>query len=66
MRLLTFVIVLGAILLASLIYFYRPDHKYRLAVEVETPRDVKSATGVMAIYKDKISIAGIGGGVSMV
>jgi hypothetical protein len=58
------VIVLGVILLASLIYFYRPDHKYRLTVEVETPQGVKSAAGVMAIYKDRISIAGIGGGVS--
>src|SRR5258708_4464592 len=58
------VIVLGVILLASLIYFYRPDHKYRLTVEVETPQGVKSAAGVMAIYKDRISVAGIGGGVS--
>jgi len=65
MRLLTIVIVLGVTLLAGLLYFYRPDHKYRLAVEVETPQGVRSAAGVMAIYKDKISIAGIGGGTSI-
>lgn len=57
------VIVLGVILLASLIYFYRPDHKYRLTVEVETPQGVKSAAGVMAIHRGKISISGIGGGI---
>jgi hypothetical protein len=59
------VIVLGVILPASLIYFYRPDHKYRLTVEIDTPQGVKSAAGVMAIHKDRISIGGMGGGVGV-
>lgn len=56
------VVVLGLILVIGLVYFYRPDHKYRLKVEVDTPHGLKSAAGVMAVYKDKLSIGGIGGG----
>ncbi len=31
----------------------RPGHKYRLAVEVETPEGVKSASGVLAVHPDR-------------
>ena len=31
----------------------RPAHKYRLAVEVETPEGTKSASGVVAVHPDR-------------
>jgi hypothetical protein len=39
----------------GLICLNRPDHKYRLTVEVQTPDGVRSASGVMAVYQGKIS-----------
>lgn len=62
-RAIKIVVMVGLISFVGFVYFYRPDHKYRLTVEITTPQGVKSAAGVMAIYKDKISVAGIGGGV---
>jgi hypothetical protein len=53
---------LGLIALVGLIYFYRPDHKYRLTIAVDTPQGLKSAVSVMAVYQDKFSVGGIGGG----
>ena len=32
------------------IYLARPDHKYRLTIEVQTPGGVRSASGVMAVH----------------
>lgn len=31
----------------------RPDHKYRLTVEIETPRGVSSASGVFAVHPNR-------------
>jgi hypothetical protein len=64
-RIIKIAAVTAAVLFVGLVYFYRPDHKYRLTVEVDTPHGLKSASSVMAISKDKISVAGIGGGVSI-
>ena len=55
----------AAALLAGWVYLTRPDHKYRLTVDVDTPNGVKSASNVMAVYQGKISIGGIGGGVGL-
>jgi len=57
-------IALCLTILAAGIYCYRPDHKYRLTIAVDTPQGIKSASGVIAIYKDKFSIGGVGGGVA--
>ena len=35
------------------IYLARPDHKYRLTIEVRTPGGVRSASGVMAVHMGK-------------
>ncbi|OQW60315.1 MAG: hypothetical protein A4S14_18915 [Proteobacteria bacterium SG_bin9] len=37
----------------------RPDHKYRLTVEIETPDGMKSASGVIAVHPNR-SYAGTG------
>lgn len=35
------------------IRLHRPDHKYRLTVEIETPQGVKSASGVIAVHPNR-------------
>lgn len=57
---LTFAVLLGW----GLIYLGRPEHKYRLTIEVQTPGGVRSASGVMAVYmgKDSGILPGAGGG----
>src|SRR5437016_6226883 len=35
------------------IYLARPEHKYRLTIEVQTPGGVRSASGVMAVHMGK-------------
>lgn len=35
------------------IYLARPEHKYRLTIDVQTPGGVKSASGVMAVHMGK-------------
>jgi hypothetical protein len=47
------VALLAALVIGDQIRINRPGHKYRLAVEVETPTGVKSASGVMAVYPDR-------------
>ena len=37
------------------IYLARPEHKYRLTIEVQTPGGVRSASGVMAVHMGKDS-----------
>ena len=46
------------------IYLARPEHKYRLTIEVQTPGGVRSASGVMAVHmgKDSGILPGAGGG----
>ena len=45
--------VLAALVIGDQIRINRPNHKYRLTVEVETPEGVKSASGVMAVHPDR-------------
>lgn len=50
---------LGPVLLLALlvggdqIRIHRPDHKYRLTIEVETPQGLRSASGVMSVHPDR-------------
>jgi hypothetical protein len=45
--------LLAALVIGDQIRINRPGHKYRLAVEVETPEGVKSASGVMSVHPDR-------------
>ncbi|HEV7880994.1 hypothetical protein [Bradyrhizobium sp.] len=45
--------LLAALVIGDQIRINRPGHKYRLAVEVETPDGVKSASGVLAVHPDR-------------
>jgi hypothetical protein len=47
------VALLAALVIGDQIRINRPGHKYRLAVEVETPAGVKSASGVMSVHPDR-------------
>jgi hypothetical protein len=49
------------------IYLARPEHKYRLTIEVQTPSGVKSASGVMAVHmgKDSGILPEAGGSIGM-
>jgi hypothetical protein len=46
-------LVLAALVIGDQIRINRPNHKYRLTIEVETPEGVKSASGVMAVHPDR-------------
>ena len=45
--------LLAALVIGDQIRINRPAHKYRLAVEVETPEGSKSASGVVAVHPDR-------------
>src|ERR1700716_4749150 len=45
--------LLAALVIGDQIRINRPGHKYRLAVELETPEGVKSASGVMSVHPDR-------------
>src|SRR4051794_5469138 len=45
--------LLAALVVGDQIRINRPGHKYRLAVEVETPEGVKSASGVLSVHPDR-------------
>ena len=45
--------LLAALFIGDQIRINRPAHKYRLAVEVETPEGSKSASGVVAVHPDR-------------
>jgi hypothetical protein len=45
--------LLAALVIGDQIRINRPGHKYRLALEVETPAGVKSAAGVMSVHPDR-------------
>ena len=47
------VALLAALVIGDQIRINRPGHKYRLAVEVETPAGVRSASGVMSVHPDR-------------
>jgi hypothetical protein len=46
-------LLLAALVVGDQIRINRPNHKYRLTVEVETPEGVKSASGVMTVHPDR-------------
>ena len=46
-------VLLAAIVIGDQIRINRPNHKYSLTVEVETPAGVKSASGIMAVHPDR-------------
>lgn len=45
--------LLAVLVVGDQVRLNRPGHKYRLAIEVETPEGVKSAAGVMAVTPDR-------------
>ena len=45
--------LLAALVIGDQIRINRPGHKYRLAMTVETPEGVKSASGVVAVHPDR-------------
>ena len=45
--------LLAALVIGDQIRINRPAHKYRLAVEVETPDGPRSASGVVAVHPDR-------------
>jgi hypothetical protein len=45
--------LLAALVIGDQIRINRPGHKYRLAVEVETPEGVKSGAGIFAVTPDR-------------
>lgn len=45
--------LLAALYVGDQIRINRPGHKYRLAIEVETPQGIKSASGVIAVHPDR-------------
>jgi hypothetical protein len=45
--------LLAALVIGDQIRINRPGHKYRLAVVVETPEGVKSASGVLSVHPDR-------------
>jgi hypothetical protein len=47
------VALLAALVIGDQVRINRPGHKYRLAVEVETPEGVKSASGVLSVHPDR-------------
>lgn len=47
------VALLAALVIGDQIRINRPAHKYRLAIEVETPEGRKSASGVVAVHPDR-------------
>lgn len=46
-------LLLAALVVGDQIRINRPNHKYRLTVEVETPQGVRSASGIMAVHPDR-------------
>ena len=47
------VLLLAAIVIGDQIRIHRPDHKYRLTIEVETPQGLRAASGVMSVHPDR-------------
>jgi hypothetical protein len=45
--------LLAALVIGDQVRINRPGHKYRLALEVETPEGVKSAAGVLSVHPDR-------------
>ena len=45
--------LLATLVIGDQIRIHRPGHKYRLAIELETPSGLKSSSGVMAVFPDR-------------
>jgi hypothetical protein len=58
------ILLLGVIFVADQIRIGRPDHKYRLTVNVETPAGIRSASGVLSVRPNR-SYGGTGSGSSV-
>lgn len=58
------VLLLATIYVADQIRIGRPDHKYRLTVDVETPTGVKSASGILSVRPNR-NYGGTGSGSSV-
>jgi hypothetical protein len=58
------ILLLAAIYAADQIRIGRPDHKYRLTVEVETPAGVRSAAGILSVRPNR-NYGGTGSGSSV-
>ena len=46
-------LLLAALVLGDQIRIHRPDHKFRLTLEVETPQGARSASGVLSVHPDR-------------
>lgn len=46
-------VLFAALVIGERIYLYRPDHKYRLTLEVETPAGIRSAAGVISVHPNR-------------
>ncbi|MDO9335889.1 MAG: hypothetical protein Q7T61_05770 [Caulobacter sp.] len=46
-------LLLALLVIGDQIRIHRPDHKFRLTMEVETPQGVRSASGVFAVHPDR-------------
>jgi hypothetical protein len=58
------ILLLAAIYLADQIRIGRPDHKYRLTVDVETPAGGRKASGILSVRPNR-SYGGTGSGSSL-
>lgn len=47
------VILLAAIVVGERIYLHRPDYKYRLTIEFETPGGVKAASNIVSVHPNR-------------
>lgn len=64
MRWIVPILLLATIYVADQIRIGRPDHKYRLTVDVETPAGVKSASGILSVRPNR-NYGGTGSGSSV-
>ena len=64
MRWIVPILLLAAFYVADQIRIGRPDHKYRLTVDVETPAGLKSASSILSVRPNR-SYGGTGSGSSM-
>ncbi|HEX7790374.1 MAG TPA: hypothetical protein VF467_07600 [Afipia sp.] len=46
-------VLLAALVIGERTYLYRPDHKYRLTVEIEAPDGLRSASGVFSVHPNR-------------
>jgi hypothetical protein len=58
------ILLLAVIYVADQIRIGRPDHKYRLTVDVETPAGMRSASGILSVRPNR-SYGGTGSGSSL-